>query len=30
MSTTLAPKIIQDRGEEPLVLYSDVRRPLAE
>ena len=29
MITTLEPKIIQDVGEEPLVLYSDVRSPLA-
>ena len=29
MSITLEPKIIQDVGEEPLVLYSDVRAPLA-
>lgn len=26
---TLQPKIIQDQGEEPLILYSDVRAPLA-
>ena len=30
MITTLTPKIIQDVGEEPLVLYSDVRGPLAD
>jgi len=30
MSTALEPKIIQDVGEEPLVLYSDARTPLAE
>lgn len=29
MRTTLEPKIIQDAGEVPLVLYSDVRKPLA-
>jgi triacylglycerol lipase len=29
MSTYLEPKVIQDAGEEPLVLYSDVRAPLA-
>jgi triacylglycerol lipase len=29
MSDVLEPKIIQDVGEEPLVLYSDVRAPLA-
>jgi triacylglycerol lipase len=29
MSTSLEPKVIQDVGEEPLVLYSDVRAPLA-
>ncbi len=29
MSTTLEQKIIQDVGEEPLILYSDVRTPLA-
>jgi triacylglycerol lipase len=29
MSTSLEPKIIQDVGELPLVLYSDVRAPLA-
>ena len=26
MSISLEPKVIQDVGEEPLVLYSDVRR----
>ncbi len=29
MSTSAAPKIIQDVGEVPLVLHSDVRAPLA-
>jgi triacylglycerol lipase len=29
MSDRLEPKVIQDVGEEPLVLYSDVRAPLA-
>jgi triacylglycerol lipase len=29
MGTYLEPKVIQDPGEEPLVLYSDVREPLA-
>jgi triacylglycerol lipase len=29
MSTSLVPKVIQDVGELPLVLYSDVRGPLA-
>jgi len=29
MSTSLEPKVIQDVGELPLVLYSDVRGPLA-
>lgn len=29
MSDTMEPKIIQDAGEVPLVLYSDVRGPLA-
>jgi triacylglycerol lipase len=29
MSISLEPKVIQDVGEEPLVLYSDVRAPLA-
>ena len=29
MSISLKPKVIQDVGEEPLVLYSDVRGPLA-
>lgn len=29
MGITLEPKVIQDVGEEPLVLYSDVRGPLA-
>jgi triacylglycerol lipase len=28
MSTSLEPKVIQDVGEVPLVLYSDVRAPL--
>jgi triacylglycerol lipase len=30
MYTHLKPKVIQDVGEEPLVLYSDVRKPLVE
>lgn len=30
MTNTMEPKIIQDTGEQPLVLYSDVRGPLAE
>ena len=29
MSISIEPKIIQDAGEVPLVLYSDVRAPLA-
>ncbi len=29
MSSTLQPKIIQDPGEDPLLLYSDVHAPLA-
>ncbi|HEX5102981.1 MAG TPA: lipase family protein [Pirellulaceae bacterium] len=29
LEPTTRPKIIQDAGEEPLVLYSDVRAPLA-
>src|SRR5688500_7922051 len=29
LEPTTRPKIIQDPGEEPLVLYSDVRAPLA-
>jgi len=29
MSSSLVPKVIQDVGEVPLVLYSDVRTPLA-
>jgi len=29
MSDTMQPKIIQDAGEVPLLLYSDVRAPLA-
>jgi triacylglycerol lipase len=30
MTISLTPKVIQDVGEEPLVLYSDVRGPVAE
>jgi triacylglycerol lipase len=30
MITSLEPKVIKDVGEEPLVLYSDVRSPLGE
>lgn len=30
MSDSLEPKVIQDVGEAPLVLYSDVRSPLGE
>jgi triacylglycerol lipase len=30
MGITLEPKVVQDVGEEPLVLYSDVRGPLAK
>jgi triacylglycerol lipase len=30
MSISLKPKVIQDVGEEPLVLYSDVTAPLAD
>jgi triacylglycerol lipase len=30
LEPTTKPKIIQDPGEEPLVLYSDVRQPLAK
>jgi triacylglycerol lipase len=30
MTDTLTPKVIQDTGEVPLVLYSDVRGPLAD
>jgi triacylglycerol lipase len=30
MSITMKPKVIQDVGEEPLVLYSDVRGPLKD
>src|SRR5688500_1826587 len=30
MINSLQPKVIQDVGEKPLILYSDVRTPLAD
>ena len=30
MSSTFVPKVVQDPGEVPLRLYSDVRGPLAK